>query len=51
MLDLKSLVAPERTALVTVEVQDGVVRNPAVLNFQQRAPGYPHAVLSDTPAA
>jgi alanine dehydrogenase len=33
-----------------VEVQDGVVRNPAVLAFQHRAPGYPHAVLGDAPA-
>jgi alanine dehydrogenase len=33
-----------------VEVQDGVVRNPAVLAFQHRAAAYPHAVLTDAPA-
>ena len=34
-----------------IEVQDGVVRNHAALDFQQRAPEYPHTVLADTPAA
>ena len=34
-----------------IEFQDGVVRNPAVLAFQHRAQGYPHAVIADSPAA
>lgn len=37
MLDLKSLVAPERTALVTVEVQDGVVGEHSLLPDLARA--------------
>jgi biuret amidohydrolase len=37
MLDLKELVAPERTALVTVEVQDGVVGEHSALPDLARA--------------
>ena len=29
-----------------IEVREGVVQNPAILNFQGRHPGYPHGVLA-----
>jgi len=28
-----------------IEIRDGVIRNPAILSFQHRAPDYPHPVL------
>ena len=27
-----------------IEIRDGVIRNPKILAFQNRSPGYPHAV-------
>ena len=34
-----------------VEIQDGQVRNPAILAFQGRAEQYPHRRLADTASA
>ena len=38
--------ADNETLRRAVEISDGVILNPDVLQFQQRAPQYPHALLS-----
>jgi alanine dehydrogenase len=37
--------AESTTITRAVEIRDGVVLNPAILDFQHRAPEYPHALL------
>ena len=34
----------------SIEIRDGVIRNPKILAFQNRAPGYPHAVAGSSRA-
>jgi len=35
----------DETIRRAIEIRDGVIRNPAILSFQHRAPDYPHPVL------
>lgn len=39
------------TISAAIEIEDGAILNPAILDFQGRAPGYPHAVLGAAPEA
>jgi hypothetical protein len=38
--------AGNETISRAIEIRDGVVLNPAVLEFQRRQPGYPHLPLA-----
>jgi hypothetical protein len=32
----------DQTIRRAIEIHDGVIKNPAILSFQQRSPQYPH---------
>jgi hypothetical protein len=38
----------DQTIRRAIEIQDGVIRNPGILSFQNRSPEYPHKVLPAT---
>jgi alanine dehydrogenase len=37
--------ASDETIRRAIEIRDGVIQNPAILDFQHRAPQYPHTRL------
>ena len=37
----------DQTIRKAIEIQDGIIRNPKILSFQNRAEAYPHQILSE----